>query len=656
ELAELLGSVKPQAATIPFLSTVEGRWLEGPELDAGYWYRNLRQTVRFADAVETLAGEGFRAFVEVSAHPVLAHAVVEALEEAVQAPTVVTGTLRREDGGWDRVLLAAAELHVRGLPVDWSTAHAGAGTVRPSELPTYAFQHQRFWLEPVAATGDVTAFGVAAAEHPLLGALVELPDGGEVFTGRLSIRSHPWLAGHAVSGTVLLPGAAFLELALRAGERTGLGRLDELVVEAPGILPERGGLQVRVTVDPATADDDRRAVHVHSRPEDAEGGGWTRHATGFLAAETAPEFGYEAWPPAGAEPVALDGFYERLAEAGYEYGDAFRGLRAAWRSGEEVFAEVALPEELTDSAGRFGLHPALLDAALQSANLGAAPVAGPGEVLLPFAWNDVALYASGATALRVHSRREGPDSVSFALTDPVGRPVGAVGALVLRPVAPERLSAARDTAAEHLYRVDWAPADLPRAADRPSGEDVLDLTRVPEGLSVPRAARALVGAALGGIQEHLAGDSTGPLAVLTAHGAGDPAAAAVRGLVRTAQLEHPGRIVLVDTDGSAVPASLVADALASGEPHVAWRDGTAVVPRLARAEAPTGTGLVLDPVGTVLVTGGTGTLGGLVARHLVESHGVRRLVLVSRRGAAAPGAAELVAGLEALGAEVEVVA
>ncbi|MFE7639600.1 SDR family NAD(P)-dependent oxidoreductase, partial [Kitasatospora sp. NPDC057518] len=656
ELAELLGSVKPQPAAIPFLSTVEGRWLEGPELDAGYWYRNLRQTVRFADAVETLAGDGFRAFVEVSAHPVLAHGIVEALEEAVQAPTVVTGTLRREDGGWDRVLLAAAELHVHGLSVDWSTAHAGAGTVRPSELPTYAFQHQRFWLEPVAATGDVTAFGVAAAEHPLLGTLVELPDGGEVFTGRLSIRSHPWLAGHAVSGTVLLPGAAFLELALRAGERTGLGRLDELVVEAPGILPERGGLQVRVTVDPATADDDRRAVHVHSRPEDAEGGGWTRHATGFLAAETAPEFGYEAWPPAGAEPVALDGFYERLAEAGYEYGDAFRGLRAAWRSGEEVFAEVALPEELTDSAGRFGLHPALLDAALQSANLGAAPVAGPGEVLLPFAWNDVALYASGATALRVHSRREGPDSVSFALTDPVGRPVGAVGALVLRPVAPERLSGARDTAAEHLYRVDWAPADLPRAADRPSGDDVLDLTRVPEGLSVPRAARALVGAALGGIQEHLAGDSTGPLAVLTVNGAGDPAAAAVRGLVRTAQLEHPGRIVLVDTDGSAVPASLVADALASGEPHVAWRDGTAVVPRLARAEARTGTGLVLDPVGTVLVTGGTGTLGGLVARHLVESHGVRRLLLVSRRGVAAPGAAELVAGLEALGAEVEVVA
>ncbi|MER5356660.1 polyketide synthase dehydratase domain-containing protein, partial [Kitasatospora sp. NPDC002551] len=543
--------------------------------------------------MQTLAAEGFRCFVEVSAHPVLAHGIVEALEDAVQAPTVVTGTLRRDDGGWDRVLLAAAELHVHGVPVDWSATYAGAGRVRPADLPTYPFQHQRYWLEPVAGTGDVTAFGVAAAAHPLLGALVELPDGGSVFTGRLSTRSHPWLADHAVSGTVLLPGAAFLELALRAGEETGLGRLEELVVEAPAILPERGGVQVRVTVDPA-ADDARRAVHVHARPDDGEGGAWTRHATGFLASEHAPEFGYESWPPPGAEPVDLDGFYPGLAEAGYAYGDAFQGLRAAWRSGEEVFAEVALPAELAESAGRFGLHPALLDAALQAANLGAAPVARPGEVLLPFAWNDVALFASGATALRVHARREGPDAVSFALTDPAGRPVGAIGALVLRPVAPERLSTAQD-ATEHLYRLDWVPAELPKAAAGAAAPDVLDLTALPEGLSAPRAAREAAGTALARLQEHLAGDSERPVAVLTADAAEDPAASAVWGLVRTAQLEHPGRIVLVDTDGSSAPASLAADALASGESQVAWRDGGIVVPRLVRAEVAADAGPVLDP-------------------------------------------------------------
>ncbi|WP_344339767.1 type I polyketide synthase, partial [Kitasatospora putterlickiae] len=134
------------------------------------------------------------------------------------------------------------------------------------------------------------------------------------------------------------------------------------------------------------------------------------------------------------------------------------------------------------------------------------------------------------------------------------------------------------------------------------------------------------------------------------------APAAVWGLARTAQLEHPGRIVLVDTDGSAAPASLVADALASGEPQVAWRAGGAVVPRLARAGVAAEGGGVLDPAGTVLVTGGTGTLGGLVARRLVESHGVRHLLLVSRRGPQAPGAAELVGQLAALGASVEVVA
>ncbi|WTU28531.1 type I polyketide synthase [Kitasatospora purpeofusca] len=152
ELAELLGAVKPQPAVVPFLSTVENRWLEGPELDAGYWYRNLRQTVRFADAVETLAAAEYRAFVEVSAHPVLAHGTVEALEAASVRGAAVTGTLRRDEGGWDRVLLSAAALHVRGVEVDWSASYAGAGTLPASELPTYPFQHRHYWLESVPVT------------------------------------------------------------------------------------------------------------------------------------------------------------------------------------------------------------------------------------------------------------------------------------------------------------------------------------------------------------------------------------------------------------------------------------------------------------------------------------------------------------------------
>ncbi|MGW3183032.1 type I polyketide synthase [Kitasatospora sp. NPDC001119] len=663
ELAELLGSVKPQPAVVPFLSTVEGRWLEGPELDAGYWYRNLRQTVRFAEAVETLAGDGFRAFVEVSAHPVLAHAVVEALEEAVQAPTVVTGTLRREDGGWDRVLLAAAELHVRGLPVDWSTAFPDAALLPASELPTYPFQHQRYWLETRPAT-DVGAAGLAPVGHPLLGAAVQLPEGGALLTGRLDPKDHPWLADHAVAGTVLAPGAALLELASRAGDEAGTPTVEELVIEAPLLVPGRGALQLHLRVDAPEDDaaDSRRPFALYSRPEDGEGGAWTRHATGFLAGERAPDTAAPgAWPPAGAEPVALDGFYERLADRGFGYGPAFQGLRAVWRLDGEVHAEVSLP------AGRaaedFGIHPVLLDAALQATNFLGIAEPEPGHVLLPFAWNDVALFATRPTALRVHARQTGPHAFSLVLTDPTGGPVASVGSLSLRQVPVDRLAGLGGAGTDHLYQVGWTPLVLPAGAAGVAAPAVLDLTAgTAEG---PEGARALVGRVSEFLHQGLTDPARSgePLAVVTGPPDADPAVNAVWGLVRSVQQEQPGRIVLLGGEGTGFPAaavdpSVVGGLLASGETQALWRDGGVVVPRLARASAPAsadGHG-VLDPAGTVLVTGGTGTLGGLVARHLVESHGARRLLLVSRRGVAAPGAAELVAGLEALGAEVEVVA
>ncbi|WP_093863909.1 type I polyketide synthase [Streptomyces sp. TLI_053] len=668
ELAELLQSVEPRTAAVPFLSTVENRWLEGPELDAGYWYRNLRQSVRFAEAVGTLAGEGFRAFVEVSAHPVLAHAVVEALEEAIEAPTVVTGTLRREDGGWDRVLLAAAELHVHGIPVDWSPAFADAVLLPASDLPTYPFQHRRYWLETRPAT-DVGAAGLAPAGHPLLGAVVQLPEGGALLTGRLDPKDHPWLADHAVGGTVLAPGAALLELAAQAGDEAGTPTVEELVIEAPLLVPGRGALQLHLRVDAPEdeAPDGRRPFALYSRPEDGEGGAWTRHATGFLGGEQVPHtVAPGAWPPAGAEPVDLDGFYERLADRGFGYGPAFQGLRAVRRLDGEVYAEVSLP------AGRaaedFGIHPVLLDAALQATNFLGIAEPEPGHVLLPFAWNDVALFATRPTALRVHARQTGPHAFSLVLTDPTGGPVASVGSLSLRQVPVDRLAGLGGAGADHLYQVGWTPLALRADAAGVVAPAVLDLTagtaESPEG---PEGARALVGR----VSEFLHRGLTDParngeaLAVVTGPPDADPAVNAVWGLVRSVQHEQPGRVVLLGGEGAGFPTaavdpSVVGGLLASGETQALWRDGTVVVPRLLRAEVsaevPSGAGPVLDPAGTVLVTGGTGTLGGLVARRLVESHGVRHLLLVSRRGAGSPGAAELVEQLSALGASVEVVA
>ncbi|WP_242902337.1 type I polyketide synthase [Actinomadura terrae] len=612
ELATLLDGLTPQQSRVPFFSTVEGRWLDTTTLDGRYWYRNLRRTVRFADAVETLAEEGFRAFVEVSAHPVLSASVQEILDDR---PAAVVGSLRRDDGDLRRFLLSLGELQVRGVPADWSALHTPAP--RPVRLPTYAFQRRRYWIEPSGA---------------LLETVTPDPEtGGVLAGGRLSLGARPWLADHAVAGRVLLPGAAFAELALQAARETGATALDDLVIEAPLAIPEKGTVEVSVSIGAEDAAG-RRPLNVHARPEpDAP---WTRHATGRAAADS-PAPAPVAWPPSGAEPVDLASFYEDLAERGYEYGPAFRGLRTAWARDGEVFAEVELPEGV--AADGLVLHPALLDAALQSANLGAAPRSADGRPLLPFAWNDIVFHASGATALRVHATRVGDDAVSFAITDRTGRPVAGIGSLVLRTAAAP--------AADALHRIAWTSVSAaPDAAPLAPG-DVLDLTGLPGG-APPEAARALVGRALRGIADGP------PKVVLTRTG---PAGSAVRGLIRTARLEDPAPVTLVETDDPDAARALLPAAHASDEPELAVRSGELHAPRLVRAAA-TGAGPALDPDGTVLVTGGTGTLGGLVARHLATVHGVRELVLASRRGPAAPGADELADELREAGARVRVVA
>ncbi|MEV8478456.1 type I polyketide synthase [Streptomyces sp. NPDC051173] len=722
-LARDLADITPHAGTVPFYSTVTGSLLDTTDLDAGYWYRNLRRTVRFAETVDALLGDGFRLFVESSAHPVLTMGVEQAAETHDAAITAV-GSLRRGEGGWQRFLTSAAEAFVGGASVDWSTLFEGTGA-RRVELPTYAFQRRRYWLEPEpAVVGDVSSAGLSTADHPLLGAVVALADAERfLLTGRLSLRTHPWLADHAVAGVTLLPGTAFVELALRAGDAVGCDRVDELTLEAPLVLRDGGATQVQLVVD-GPRDDGRRELGVYSRRDDEPDAAWTRHASGVLApgAETADTPDPGVWPPAGAEPVAVDGLYERLAGAGLQYGAAFQGVRAVWRRGDEVFAEVVLGEEQRADASRFGLHPALLDSALHAVASGPADEegkAGDRRPALPFVWGGVSLFATGADALRVRLAPAGPEAVSLFATDSTGAPVAAVTSLVTRTVSPEQLGAAADTTHEALFRVAWRsvptrPAEpgVPAATDRwvtlgtatPHFGHALGVAgtgvTVHPGLVELRAAVEagaasvpdVVMAPFAGVSDGTAADICDPAdvrgatrralemlqgwlaeprfagsrlvvvtrgAVVAVPGEDVPdlAAAAVWGLVRSAQAEHPDRFVLVDLDGREAPAGVLDAVLACGEPQVAVRAGELFAPRLARA-AVTGaeSGPGWEPEGTVLLTGATGTLGTLVARHLVVRHGVRHLLLVSRRGLEATGAPELAAELTALGASVTVAA
>ncbi|HWM02850.1 MAG TPA: SDR family NAD(P)-dependent oxidoreductase, partial [Actinophytocola sp.] len=657
EFRSVAAGVTYHEPTIPIVSTLTGQPAE--ELtDPDYWVRHVRGTVRFDDAVDTLVERGVTTLVEVGPDGVLT-----AMGRQGDRSTVEFVPTLRADRDEVRTLTGAlAQLAVRTDAVDLA-AYFGGG--RLVDVPTYAFQHKNYWLVPATGNGDVGAAGLNPARHPLLGAVITLANGdGIALTGRLSLNSHPWLADHAVRGVTLVPGSALVELALRAGLEAGCEHLDDLTMESPLVLPAQGAVRLHVIVSPAD-DTGRRTVSIHSQPDSQPDAGdddqpWTRHATGTLSATAVPAGQpVAAWPPAGAEELDLAGFYATMAESGYDYGAAFQGLRAAWRAGDQVFAEVALPEQVRADADGFGVHPALLDSALHAIALGDFV---EGEANLPFSWTDVSLRATGATSVRVHIGPAGQDSVAVSLYDDTGAPVAAVDSLLLRPVSAEQLAAAGNPAPSSLYTLDWI-----RTATAPAGSEPLPSVVIAPTAAAPTpdAARAAATWALAALQEWLAAEhpaeeklvlvTRGAVAVDPADDVPDVAAAAVWGLVRAAQLELPDRFVLVDVDDADESWPALAAAVDSGEPQVAVHGGELFVPRLARVTRA-GDGPELDPAGTVLVTGGTGGLGSLLARHLVRDNGVRHLVLASRRGSAADGAAELAAELTELGATVTVAA
>ncbi|MFF2082105.1 SDR family NAD(P)-dependent oxidoreductase [Kitasatospora sp. NPDC058162] len=680
DLAVALAQVAPREGRLPLYSTVTGARLDDTTvMDGEYWYQSLRRTVLFEDAVRALAADGFGVFVESSAHPVLTYSVEETLAD-MDVEAAVVGTLRRHTGGWDRFLQSAAEVYCCGAAVAWGAVFAGSGDgTGPErvELPTYAFQRRRLWLDAPAAVGDVSAAGLQRSGHPLVGAAVELGgDAGVVLNGVVSLSSHPWLVDHAVSGVILLPGAALVELASVAGGRTGHPVVEELTLEAPLVVPEDG--QVRIQVVVGAPADERRPVTVYARTRDDRP--WTRHATGHVVGRRPEQADWAlgAWPPAGAVPVDLSGAYDRLAERGYEYGPAFQALRELWQAGDDLYAEVALGADV-DGSG-FSIHPALLDAALHPLVLAGQDDAG--RVRLPFAWTGVWADCAQVTRLRVRLVTRGADDYRVELADASsGAPVGMVDSLRARPIALRRLTEAVRAAGGApedggLLQLDWVP--VPPAATTPGSvvvtADPASLSEVPGcvvvpvgsavGESVPAAAHRLAGEVLGLVQDWLAEErfAASRLAVVTCgavsiggHDApADVAAGVVWGLVRAAQSEHPDRFVLVDLDPADVQSGvedLDARVLFGGEAQLVVRGGQALAPRLVPGSAA-GAGAGFDLDGTVLITGGSGTLGVLVARHLVQEHGVRHLLLLSRRGEAAPGAAELAAELGEAGAQV----
>jgi pimaricinolide synthase PimS1 len=777
ELLQGCAGIEPRAGDVPFYSTVTGEAIDTATMDGEYWYRNLRETVQLERVTRALLTEGRRAFVEISPHPVLSTGVQETVEDFLAADgdgaggaqaVVIAGSLRRGQGGPERFSRSLAEVWVRGVEVDWGALFRSSGATR-LRLPSYAFQRDRYWLKGSSGGGGTDAVGPSAVGHPLLGFATEMAGGGWLFTGRASLASHAWLADHAVLGSVLLAGTAFLDLALSVGELVGCGAVQELTLEAPLVFAQDGGVLVQVTVG-GLGESGRRSVEIHSRREDLDreplaggepgAGEWTRHASGTLGSagsilngragsvrERAGLLGNGAWPPRDAQPVDIDGLYDRLARLGFEYGPLFQGLRGVWRRGEELFAEVGLPDGPAAEAASFSVHPALLDSAFHAglsalvedagADASAAPesdvdaaadvnaqdgasarASGSPAPRLPFSFSGVELFATGAGTVRVSLVPVAGESgaISMVLADEDGGLIVSIDSLVSREVSTTQLSVARDRDA--LFAMEWEqlagaagstgvglgeavavlgaqdawPAQalagvggdgcvyadldaLTRVLEREDGAapaTVLldcagDLPAGEQGLAPARECleRALVAAQAMLADERYASSrlvllTTGAVAARPGEGVPGLAQAPVWGLARSAQAEEPERFGLIDSDRSEASARALTGALETGEPQLALREGVALAPRLRRAgptpaagENGSGAGTPVG-AGTVLVTGGMGSLGRLVARHLVAEHGVRRLLLVSRQGVRAAHADELRAELEELGASVRI--
>ncbi|WP_406276662.1 SDR family NAD(P)-dependent oxidoreductase [Nocardia sp. NBC_00881] len=697
-------SVAYQSPRLPIVSNVSGEVAGDAVTDPEYWVRQIRGCVRFAPGVDTLIAGGVRRFVEVGPDAVLAammRGCVAATPDIESASTVVAAS-RRSTDEIAQFVTSLAQAHVAGVRVDWTPAFSGR-RVRRVPLPLYAFRHRRFWVDQQTVDTHPNAM-----DHPILTGVVGLAGTDEwLFTGRFSVRTHPWIADHMSHGVVVLPSATLIELLLVAGNQIGCDAVAELTLLAPVSPAFDDDVEMQALVQ-APNDFGLRRFEIYVRA--SADGEWTHSATGALTSLAGGDSGLmtrlqdEQWPPIEAEPLDIAGLPEQMdTDTGLQYGPAFIGVRAAWRRDDAVFSDVALNTDAATRSEQFDLHPALLDIVL---HVGVSWLIcrelepDPDIGWLLFRWGNTRFHKSAdgnwpaeLTELRVIAVPNGVHTISVAAVDRDGNPIVSVDAMAARPYNLGEISSTLSRNEAGLYEVRWQPPGV-AAIDRPTPEmvvlaaepesridtcyasvaDVVAADRVPdlvvwraaEAADNPEAVRTRVHATLAVLKSWLAEPklSEARLVVVTTGGAGLPgevpslAAAGVWGLVRSAQSENPERFVLIDEDpGEVLDADRIVAAVHTGEPQVAVRNRVIQVPRLVRADPSKDTGESPSfQEATALITGGTGGLGTLFARHLVLEHGVRRLVLTSRQGSASPGAAELVAELAQAGGQAEIVA
>ncbi|XXX73393.1 SDR family NAD(P)-dependent oxidoreductase [Sorangium sp. So ce134] len=476
DLLGALSELSPSPAGLPMYSTVTSSVVEGTELTAEYWVRNLRNPVLFAQSIQRLVEQGHTLFVEMSPHPMLSPAIEEGLRHAERDGAALP-SLRREQEERRVLLSSLGALYAHGYPVTWKRLYPSAGRCVP--LPAYPFQRERYWIEaaaqPNGAAQRPRASRPDAQGHPLLGASLAIATrpGVHCWEHTLDAEALSRLADHRIDGEVVLSVAAYVEMALSAAATIygqGAHAVEDVVFERMLAFPRASARTVQVEL---TEQEPGHAIFQVSSRDDA-GNAWVRHATASVRAfGRAEERGAEGEALRAIQArcptiVAGTAHYEQMRAQGIEYGADFQGVEQLWVGAGEVLGRVRLPDESTAGAFADGTHPALLDACFQvlSGLSPAAAAATDGEgPYVPVSLERVRLERRPRREVWVHGRlRQGEDADERAfrcdmrLVDDEGRLLGEARGFRL-----QRLSAAalgrREPYEAWLYALSWQRKD-----------------------------------------------------------------------------------------------------------------------------------------------------------------------------------------------------
>ncbi|MFI6554036.1 amino acid adenylation domain-containing protein [Streptomyces griseus] len=474
ELLAELAPLEPRPARVPlYLTGVEGT-ARGGELDAAYWWKNVRDRVRFRSAVDRIAADGHQLFLEIGPHPVLGHAIRECLEAGGTTGLTLPSIRRRENEG-ERFAASLGSLHTLGVTVDWDVLQP---TGRPVTLPRHPFRRDRHWTEP----RPVAQVRLGHRDHPLLGRRTDRTE--PTWQARLDTEDLPYLADHRIQDTVVFPAAGYLEMAAQAVLRLTGGTtavLADIDLRKALFLPDGEDRTVEVslslenaafTIASPTGDDGERAVH----------------ASGIVRTgqrrRTAPPLDAPAIRARSLRHLEGPDCYTALAALGYHYGPAFQAVEEVWIGAGEVLARIRPPEAIGDDAAGHHLHPVLLDACFQTLLTPLIPPTPEGPapgtgIRLPLSVDEVALEPIGDQPFWAHATLLPGDADTtlgnIALYADDGTPLGRVHGFRAADVEKAATAVARTTIDSWLAEPAWTEAPPLPAEDTARDHDWLVL-------------------------------------------------------------------------------------------------------------------------------------------------------------------------------------